>query len=156
MRVPRAPRRVPVEALSLESMRSSAIRSRLRKGAVPERDTQRIHELARALARERLHLIERPSRPSGDGDLLWSRDGAGYKVIARSVAALESATSIEVSSLTDADFLLAVFLEKRSFRLLGMVRVTWSMVEWLGRPHGARWRLTWSAQSPVRDVAELL
>ena len=83
-------------------------------------------------------------------------DGAGYKVIARSVAALESATSIEVSSLTDADFILAVFLEKRSFRLLGMVRVTWSMVEWLGRPQGARWRLTWSAQSPVRGVAELL
>ena len=39
-------------------MRSSEIRSILRKGATPERDTRRIHQLARALARERLHLVE--------------------------------------------------------------------------------------------------
>ncbi len=137
-------------------MGSKEIRSRLRSGATPERDTRHIHELARALARERLHLGSRPARPSSDGDLLWSRKGESYKISSRTVAGLDAPTTIEVSAASDADFLLAVFLEKGSYRLLGIARVRWPMVEWLGRAHGNRWRLAWSADSPARGVAEIL
>ncbi len=61
-----------------------------------------------------------------------------------------------MSAATDADYLLAVFLEKRTFRLLGMVRLPWSMVEWLGTAHGPRWRLRWTPNAPMRGVAEIL
>ncbi len=137
-------------------MGSKEIRSRLRSGSTPERDTRHIHELARALARERLHLGSRPARPSNDGDLLWSRKGESYKIASRTLGALDERTIIEVAAATDADFLLAVFLEKESFRLLGIARIRWTMVEWLGRAHGRRWRLAWSPDSPARGVAEIL
>ncbi len=135
-------------------MSSREIHSRLRKGRAPEQDTHRIHELARALARERLHLAAR--RPAQDPDLLWSRDGIGYKVVTRTVTSLEDATTFEVAASSDADYLLGVFLEKGSFRLLGIIQIAWPMVEWLGKAHGARWRLRWASESPIRGVAELL
>ncbi len=137
-------------------MRSSEIRSELRRGQTPARDTHRIHELARALARERLHLGTRSLRPTRDHDLLWGRDGSGYKVASRTVTSLEDVTTFEVAVSSDADYLLGVFIEKGSFRLLGMIRVSWSMVEWLGRAHGSRLRLRWTARSPVRGIAEML
>lgn len=137
-------------------MSSKEIHSLLRRGHTPERDTRRIHELARALARERLHLGGRARRPASDPDLLWSRDGVGYKVVTRTVSSLEDATTFEVAASSDADYLLGVFLEKGSFRLLGIVQIAWPMVEWLGKAHGARWRLRWASESPIRGVAELL
>lgn len=137
-------------------MRSEEIRRELRSGPRPERDTRRIHRLGRALARERLHLSSRPRRAASDADLLWSRDGLGYKVAARTVASLDDATTFEPAASGDADYLLAVFLEHGTFRLLGMARLPWSMVEWVGRDHGRRRRLRWSAGSPMRGVAELL
>jgi len=112
--------------------------------------------LARALARERLHLVERPKRRVEDDDLLWSGDGVGYKVTARSVRLASTATTFEVAAVSDADYLLGVFLEKETFRLIGMIRMPWSMVEWLGRPHGMRRRLRWSEGSPVEGIAERL
>lgn len=137
-------------------MRSTEIRSLLRHGGSPQRDTHHIHELARAVARERLHLGHRAARPARDSDLLWSRDGIGYKVATRTVGSMDDATTFEVSASSDADYLLGVFLQKDSFRLVGMVRVPWSMVEWLGKAHGSRWRLRWGAESPIRGVAEIL
>jgi len=137
-------------------MSSKEILSLLRHGHAPERDTHRIHELARALARERMHLGGRAARPARDRDLLWSRDGIGYKVTTRKVTSIDYATTFEVAASSDADYLLGVFLEKGSFRLIGMVRVPWSMVEWLGKAHGARWRLRWASGSPIRGVAEIL
>ena len=137
-------------------MRSTEIRRLLRRGETPERDTRRIHDLARALARERLHLAGRPVRPARDGDLLWARDGKGYKIASRTVESLDDATTFEVSAASDADYLVAVFLEKVSFRLLGMARMQWSMVEWLGKAHGTRWRLRWTTESPIRGVSEML
>lgn len=137
-------------------MRSNEIRSLLRRGKSPERDTRRIHDLARALARERPHLVGRPVRPARDGDLLWARDRMGYKIASRTVASLDDTTTFEVSASSDADYLIAVFLEKGSFRLLGMARIPWSMVEWLGGAHGTRWRLRWTTGSPFRGVSEML
>jgi hypothetical protein len=137
-------------------MSSKEILSLLRHGRAPERDTHRIHELARALARERLHLGGRALRPTQDRDLLWSRDGAGYKVATRTVTSIDDSTIFEVAASSDADYLLGVFLEKGSFRLIGMVKIPWSMVEWLGKAHGVRWRLRWGAESPIRGVAEML
>lgn len=137
-------------------MRSTEIRSLLRKGASPERDTRRIHELARSLARERLHLVTRAARPGAAVDLLWSRSGKGYKVASRTVTSPDQPTVLEVAAATGADFLLAVFLEKETFRLIGMARLPWSMVEWLGKPHGKRLRLTWTEASPARGIAEIL
>jgi hypothetical protein len=137
-------------------MRSSEIRSLLRRGGTPDRDTRHIHELARALARERLHLSQRPARPVRDHGLLWSTDGSGYKVASRSVSSMAGPTTFEVPLASDANYLLGVFLEKESFRLLGMVRVPWTMVEWLGKPHGRRWRLRWSDGSPLEGIAERL
>ena len=137
-------------------MGSKEIRRLLRQGSAPQRDTRRIHELARALARERLHLRGRAARPSVDRDLLWSREVSGFKIATRTVGSLDDNTTLEVSISSDADFLLGVFLEKESFRLLGMIRIPWTMVEWLGRTHGNRWRLTWSTASALRGVAEIL
>lgn len=137
-------------------MRSTEIRSALRKGPSPGRDTRGIHELARSLARERLHLAVRPARPGAAADVLWSRNGKGYKVTARSVSTPDEATVLEVAVSTGADYLLAVFLEKGSFRLLGMARLPWSTVEWLGKPHGRRLRLAWAESSPARGMAEIL
>lgn len=137
-------------------MGSKEIRRRLRSGATPQRDTRHIHELARALARERLHLGSRPPRPGPAGDLLWSQRGESYKIACRTVREFDEPTTIEVSASTDADFLLAVFLEKETFRLVGIVRIRWSMVEWLGRAHGGRWRLPWAADSAVRGIAEVM
>ena len=119
-------------------MRSNEIRSLLRRGKSPERDTRRIHDLARALARERLHLVGRPVRPARDGDLLWARDRMGYKIASRTVASLDDTTTFEVSASSDADYLIAVFLEKGSFRLLGMARIPWSMVDGRVARRGAR------------------
>lgn len=138
------------------AMGSKEIRGALRRASTPARDTRHIHELARALARERLHLSARASRRARDGDLLWSTDGKAYKVVARTARSMDDATTFEVAAASDADFLLCVFLEHRSFLLLGIVRVPWSMVEWLGTAHGRRWRLSWSSGSGVRGVAELL
>jgi hypothetical protein len=137
-------------------MRSTEIRSLLRHGPAPGRDTHRIHELARALARERLHLTVRASRPAQDPDLLWSRNGKGYKVASRTVTSLDDTTTFEVSTSSDAEYMLGVFLAKDTFRLLGMVRVRWTVVEWLGKAHGSRWRLLWTKDSPIRGNAELL
>lgn len=137
-------------------MRSVEIRRELRSGSSPERDTRRIHRLARALARENLHLGSRPSRPVSDSDLLWSRRGQAYKVATRTVSSSDESTTFEVAASGDPDYLLAVLLEKGTFRLLAMVRVPWTMVEWLGKPHGPRWRLRWAASSPMRGVAEFL
>lgn len=137
-------------------MRSVEIRRELRGSAASERDTHRIHRLARALAREHLHLVSRPRRAVADSDLLWSRRGRGYKVATRTVASLDDPTTFDVTASGDPDYMLAVFLERATFRLLGMVRVPWSMVEWLGTAHGSRWRLRWSADSPMRGVAEFL
>jgi hypothetical protein len=137
-------------------MTSKEIRSRLRRSAAPGRDTRRIHELGRALGRERLHLGTRPVRPTRDRDLLWARDGVSYKVATRTVSSLDDVAVFEVAASTDADYLLAVFVEKGTFALLGMARVPWSMIEWLGGMHGTRWRLRWSPDSPVHGVAELL
>ena len=137
-------------------MGSKEILRLLRRGHAPERDTRRIHELARALARERFHLAARPARRAKDPDLLWSPDGSGYKIASRTVVSLDDTTTFEVAASSDADFLLGVFLEKGTFRLLGMVRIPWSMVEWLGKAHGSRWRLRWGSDSPVRGNAEML
>jgi hypothetical protein len=137
-------------------MRSAEIRSELKHEQTAARDTHRIHALARALARERLHLGTRPRRRTRDRDLLWGRGGSGYKVASRTVRSIDEATVFEVAAGGDADYLLCVFVEKGSFRLLGMIRIPWSMVEWLGRVHGTRLRLPWSESSAVRGVAEML
>lgn len=140
----------------LTTMRSSEIRTLLRRQAPSQRDTRRVHELGRAYARERLHLDTRPRRPDSTRDLLWAEDATSYKVVTRTVGSSDEAATIEVSTSSAADFLLLVLVDRTTFGLLRMARVTWSMVEWLGRPHGRRWRLRWSEDAPVRGVAELL
>ena len=75
---------------------------------------------------------------------------------ARTVASLDDATTLEVAAASDADYLLGVFLEKGTYRLLGIVRVRWSMVEWLGKPHGTRLRLRWTTGGALKGIAELL
>jgi hypothetical protein len=138
-------------------MRSGEIRSRLRSGDHPRRDTHHIHLLARALAKERLHLDSRARRPGADPDLLWDGDGHSYKVVSRTTPSLEATTVFEVpSDVAGADYLLGVFLRRGTYDLIEIVRIPWTMVLWLGRAHGRRLRLTWSADGPLRGVAEWL
>ena len=137
-------------------MRSAEIRTLLRQLDRPGKNTRAVHELGRALARERLHLDTRPRRPSLTRDLLWARDSTSYKVVTRSIESLDDSSSFEVAVSTEADFLLLVLVQRRTFALLDMARVKWSMVEWLGKPHGTRWRLQWAAEAPLRGVAEVL
>jgi hypothetical protein len=115
-----------------------------------------VHELGRAYARERLYLGTRPRRPDSTKDLLWAKDATSYKVVTRTVGSRDESATIEVSASSAADFLLLVLVDRNTFALLRMARVTWSMVEWLGRPHGRRWRLRWAEGAPMRGVSELL
>jgi hypothetical protein len=69
---------------------------------------------------------------------------------------LTAATTFDVVGGSDADYLLGVLLEKETFKLLEIVRLPWPMVEWIGRPHGNRWRLLWSAGSAAEGIAERL
>ena len=137
-------------------MRSTEIRTLLRGGEHPRHDTRHIHELARAIAREQLHLATRPARPDASRDLLWDRAGNAYKVTARTVESSRPATTLEVAVNSDADHLLAVFLERESYRLVEMVRIPWPTVLWLGSVSGGRVRLRWSPTSSAYGVAERL
>ena len=137
-------------------MRSSEIRSRLRTGEHAAHDTRHIHALARAIAKERLHLSERPRRRDASTDLLWDREGASYKVASRSVTSPGDATSFDVQMSADADFLLGVLLERTSYRLVDIVRIPWPTVLWLGSVRDDRVRLRWSASSAAFQVAERL
>ena len=137
-------------------MRSTEIRTLLRRGPHPGRDTRRIHQLGRALARERLHLHERPARPRSGPDLLWDDAGQAYKVVTRTRAGDQAAITLDTRLSTDADHLVAVFLERDSFRLIEMVRIPWPMVMWLGRVERDRVRLRWAEHSPASNVAERL
>jgi len=88
--------------------------------------------------------------------LLWDPEGAGYKVVSRTVTDLGEATAFEASVATNADFLLAVFLQKPTYRLIEIVRLPWPTVLWLGTVSGERVRLRWSRTSPAFEVAERL
>jgi hypothetical protein len=111
---------------------SADIRKNLRRSDHTRHDTRHIHDLARALAHERLHLNTRPPRRGASSDLLWDPDGSGYKVIARTVVSHGESTTFDVAVSTDADYVLAVFLSRSTFTLLEMVRIPWPTVLWLG------------------------
>ncbi len=144
------------EVRMLDTVNSAEIRKRLRRGEHAHHDTRHIHDLARALAQERLHLKARPPRRSASPDLLWDPQGLAYKVVSRSVAKRGEPTTFDVAASTDADYLLAVFLSRSTFALLEMVRVPWPTVLWLGRATEDRVRLRWSRTSPVFEAAERL
>lgn len=136
---------------------SAEIRARLRRAPGERRDPRQVHALARALARERLHLDSRPRRSRADRDLLWDQGGRSYKVRARTVESLEEATVFELGRVPDEfDCLLGVFLHRRTLRLLGIIRLPWSAVVWLGHESNGRFRLRWRRTGPVRDMAEFL
>ncbi len=137
-------------------MRSAEIRSLLKGRTDMGLNTRLVHQLGLALVKERLHLDSRARRPSIDTELLWSRDGASHKVVTRSVGSITESSNFEVFSNIDPDFLILVMVRRDTFRLLGMARIAWSMVEWLGKAHGTRWRLYWGENTPVRGVAEML
>jgi len=135
---------------------SIEIRKQLRRGEHAGHDTRRIHDLARALAHERLHLRVRPARRGASPDLLWDADGASYKVVSRTVGEAGAATTFDIAVTTDADYVLAVFLSKSRFALVEMVRIPWPMVLWLGKVGPDRVRLRWSRTSPAYEAAERL
>jgi hypothetical protein len=137
---------------------SSDIRARLRRAPGARRDPRQVHALARAHARERLHLDCRPRRSRADRDLLWDQDGHSYKVRARTVGSLREGTVFELGRVPDEfDYLLGVFLERDTLRLLGIIRLPWSAVLWLGHESNGRYRLPWKMRSgPVREMAEFL
>jgi hypothetical protein len=89
-------------------------------------------------------------------DLLWDPDGAGYKVVSRTVSSRAQATSFDFAASTDADYLLAVFLSRSTFALVEMVRLPWPTVLWLGKVTDDRVLLRWSRTSPVFEAAERL
>lgn len=140
----------------LWGVNSAEIRKQLRRGEHSRHDTRHIHDLARAIAHERLHLKARAPRPGVSPDLLWDPEGAGYKVVSRTVTNHGEATTFEASVATNADFLLAVFLQKPTYRLIEIVRLPWPTVLWLGNVSGDRVRLRWSRTSPAFEVAERL
>jgi hypothetical protein len=136
---------------------SSDIRARLRRVQGERRDPRQVHALARAHARERLHLDSRPRRPRADRDLLWDAEGNSYKVRARTVHGMHEGTMFELGRVPDEfDYLLGVFLHRDTLRLLGIIRLPWSAVLWLGSESGGRYRLPWGGNGPVHDLAEFL
>jgi len=136
---------------------STDIRARLRRVQGERRDPRQVHALARAHARERLHLDSRPRRSRIDRDLLWDGDGRSYKVRARTVRTMQDGTIFELGRVPDEfDYLLGVFLHRDTLRLLGIIRLPWSAVLWLGHESQGRYRLPWRGEGPVHDLAEFL
>jgi hypothetical protein len=136
---------------------SSDIRARLWRVRGDRRDPRQVHALARAHARERLHLDSRPRRSRADRDLLWDAEGHSYKVRARTVHTVGDGTMFELGRVPDEfDYLLGVFLHRDTLRLLGIIRLPWSAVLWLGNETGGRYRLPWRGDGPVHDLAEFL
>jgi len=54
------------------------------------------------------------------------------------------------------DYLLGVFLHRDTLRLLGIIRLPWSAVLWLGHESDGRYRLPWRQTGPAHDLAEFL
>ena len=137
-------------------MRSSEIRSRLRAGDHASHDTRHIHELARALARERLHLSAKPPRPVSSGDFLWDRSGESHKVVSRTLQHAAQSTTLSIDIRSEPDHVVGVFLERGSYQLLEMIRIAWPTVLWIGTVRDNRIDLAWSPSSPAAAVAERL